>query len=97
LTGIDDLFREFSEPDEFHVAAQLELFAWAQIQRQGHGYVAYTTYGCRCGECRQANREYMRGYLARKYGKTTTRAYRCGQCGENGHNANTCMAERRAA
>ena len=97
MTGIDDLFREFSEPDAFTSQYQLELFAWAQIQRQGHGYVAYTTYGCRCAECRKANRDYMRGYLARRYGKTTTRAYRCGQCGENGHSAPTCEQMQRAA
>ena len=28
MTGIDDLFREYSEPDEFHVQAQLDLFVW---------------------------------------------------------------------
>ena len=97
MTGIDDLFREYSEPDEFVSQYQLELFAWAQIQRQGHGYVAYVEYGCRCSICRAANRDYMRGYLARRYGKTTTRAYHCGQCGAEGHSARTCAAIARAA
>lgn len=93
MTGIAELFVEFSRADEFTVQAQLELFAWAQINRQGHGYVSYTTYGCRCAVCRAANRDYMRGYLARRYGKVKTRVYRCGQCGGNGHSAKTCEVE----
>lgn len=28
MTGIDELFREYSQPDEFELQAQLELFAW---------------------------------------------------------------------
>jgi hypothetical protein len=31
---IADLFASFSQPDEFHVQAQLELFAWARNRDQ---------------------------------------------------------------
>jgi hypothetical protein len=34
VEGIDELFRSFSQPDEFHVQAQLELFAWRRMQYQ---------------------------------------------------------------
>ena len=32
MTGIDELFREYSEPDEFEYQAQLELFAWRRVE-----------------------------------------------------------------
>ena len=32
MIGIAELFAEFSQPDEFHVAAQLELFAWREAK-----------------------------------------------------------------
>ena len=32
MTGIDDLFREYSEPDEFVSQYQMELFAWHHKQ-----------------------------------------------------------------
>lgn len=34
MEGISDLFASFSQPDPFHVQAQLELFAWARNQAQ---------------------------------------------------------------
>jgi hypothetical protein len=90
---IADLFREYSEPDEYEMSYQLNLLRWGEIQRVGHGYDAYVNYGCRCSVCRAANRDYMRGYLARRYGHVTKRAYRCGSCGGAGHSARTCDAE----
>jgi hypothetical protein len=93
MEGIHELFAEFSQPDEFHVQAQLELFVWARIQHVGHGYDAYVNYGCRCSVCREANRDYMRGYLSRRYGHVTERGYRCGSCGGAGHSARTCAVQ----
>ena len=97
MTGIDDLFREYSEPDEFVSQYQLELFAWGHIQHVGHGYTAYTKYGCRCDICRVGNRDHLRAWNMQRLGKTTTRAYHCGQCGAEGHSARTCAAIARAA
>ena len=34
MTGIDDLFREYSEPDEFVSQYQLELFCWGHRMAQ---------------------------------------------------------------
>jgi hypothetical protein len=32
VTGIDELFREYSEPDEFVLQGQMELFAWRRYE-----------------------------------------------------------------
>mgnify|MGYP006138133769 CR=1 FL=1 len=93
MTGIDELFREYSEPDEFEYQAQLELFAWARIQHVGHGYLAYIKFGCRCETCRAGARDHMRAWNMKRLGKTSVRAYRCGSCGGVGHSARTCAAE----
>ncbi len=92
MIGIAEMFAEYSAPDEFHVQAQLELFAWARIQHVGHGYLAYIKFGCRCSVCRAGNRDHLRAWTRHRLGKTTTRALRCGQCSELGHNARTCAA-----
>lgn len=97
MTGVLEMFTALSSPDAFDAQYQLELFAWAAIERVGHGYDAYVNYGCRCAICRAANRDYMRGYLARRYGHVTKREYRCSGCGAMGHSARTCVEERRAA
>jgi hypothetical protein len=45
-----------------------------------HGYSRYTNHGCRCDECRRANREYSRKYRstnakAREYDRWQTATY----------------------
>jgi hypothetical protein len=42
VTGILEMFRELSEPDEFHSQAQLELFAWRRSHLQRIRMQRYT-------------------------------------------------------
>ena len=94
MTGIDELFRSYSEPDEFAVQVQLELFAWARKQHAlsvaPHNYGTYINLGCRCDWCRAAYRVYIRKY------RSTTKTHVCGQCGVLGHNRRTCQQARAA-
>jgi hypothetical protein len=77
MTGIAELFREFSEPDDFDVQVQLELFAWryhaaARERMRRRAAVVQATPTLR--ETRNAyhrsrsarRREYWRAYKARK-------------------------------
>lgn len=59
MEGIHDLFREFSEPDEFTLQGQLELWAWAtgrsreaqrDIKRQQRAPQRQVHHCCECGE-----------------------------------------------
>lgn len=70
MTGVDDLFREFSQPDEFHLQAQLELFAWlamrAQRERQKRWRQDVKCDPARRERRRAYQRTWLRDYFKRK-------------------------------
>lgn len=106
VTGIDDLFAEFSQPDAFHVQAQLELWGWrereAARERERLRYAILKS----SPALRQARNEYHRSRSAgrRDYWRDQKRSkrgtpkyvYHCGACGEVGHRVTTCAARRAA-
>ena len=61
MTGIDDLFREYSEPDEFVSQYQLELWGWQvrTIRRERMQRWRATH--------RESVREKQRAYMAERY------------------------------
>jgi hypothetical protein len=78
MTGIHDLFAEFSQPDEFHVQAQLELFAWYRKQPNRQRFAPKVrkyrrTYAAR-PDVLAARRESNRRWMARKRADVAWRA-----------------------
>jgi hypothetical protein len=82
MTGIHDLFAEFSQPDEFHVQAQLELFAWRRKEAKRE-WAQFDYWRTKYSERRRAShraasatykkrnpekqREWVRNAMARRY------------------------------
>lgn len=60
LEGIEEMFREYSEADEYEVSAQLELFAWRErkvkreSERRRYAFIKTVP------SLREARREYVR-------------------------------------
>jgi hypothetical protein len=72
LTGIADLFREFSEPDAFDSQYQLELFGWQRRKRlrewRKENRQRVTEYKQGWRDRRRSHvRQYQRAYMAHRY------------------------------
>jgi hypothetical protein len=67
MTGILELFASLSEPDEFEVQAQLELFAWGKrtANRDSHRRWLAKAAPDQLAAIRESNREAQRRYAAK--------------------------------
>lgn len=102
LEGIEEMFREYSEADEFVAQAQLEFFWALKLEaKREHNEMsrnAKQAYDLK-RRLRPERVVYLRDWhrARRNRLKPGKRSYRCSSCGGMGHNARACERQQARA